>query len=210
MLFAPAQCQGTKLFVSILGVPVKAFVSIAGAERVNDTSLRMKAVDQRGNVLAEVPLTAVGTSGARYFFRFNQPPSTPFILQLHGQIKNKSNFFRVSQKLDRTVPVLLKLSVKDYHTLSRGQTKTMTVQVLRGLNGVHRQSYALSLKDERGYGLISKQFRPVRRGRQGFARIQFTVPADAPKGKTEHIKLILTKVGEKTPVSSLSFSFLLV
>jgi hypothetical protein len=66
------------------------------------------------------------------------------------------------------------------------------------------------LKDGRGYGRVTLKPRPVYRGRKGFAIIKFDVPADAPAGKTENVKISLTRDGEKSPVASLIFSVLLV
>ena len=74
-----------KVVVSVhLDLPAKAFITIAGA--VKSGSLRIKVVDDKGTVHADIRLTAVGTSGVRYFDRFD-PPSGPFNLQLHGQTK---------------------------------------------------------------------------------------------------------------------------
>lgn len=168
-------------------------------------------MDEKGTVRADKPLTAVGTSGVRYFVRFN-PPSGPFKLQLHGQTRKGSSFVRETSNKDKTVPVILKLFYKeDSNILHRGQSSSITIVILRGKTGAKRQMYTLSLKDERGYGSVSRNPRPVYRGRKSIARIKFDVPADAPVGETENVKLYLTRDGKKSPVvASLMFSFLLV
>ena len=167
-------------------------------------------MDEKGSVRANEPVTAVGTSGVRYFVRFS-PPSGPFKLHLHGQTRKGSPFVRETSSKDQTVPVLLKLAYKeDSNILRRGQTTRITVKILRGKTGAASQMYTLSLKDERGYGYVYRSPRPVYRGRQGFAGIKFVVPADAPAGKTESVKLSLTRKGKTSLVASLMFSFLLL
>ena len=204
-------CINIKLsFVLFIGIPAKAFVTIAGAESVKPGSLRMKVVGEKGSIHAYVPMTAVGKTGVRHFVRFH-PPSGPFKLHLYGQTSKGNAFVRESPRKDQTVPVLLKLSYKeDSSILRRGQTTKIMVRILRANTGPSRQKYKLSLKDDRGYGSIYKAPRAVYRGRQGFAGIQLVVPADAPVAKTENVKLSLTRDGETNPVASLVFSFLLV
>ena len=139
------------------------------------------------------------------------PPSGPFKLQLHGQTLKGEAFVRVSSREDQATPVLIKLGYqKDNNILHRGQRKGIAVVIRRGNVGVGKESYELSLKDERGYGKVKRQSRPVRPGRQGFARIEFDVPSDAPAGKLERVELSLSKKGEKTPIASLSFAFLIL
>lgn len=170
--------------------------------------MRIKVLNETGTVHSDVPLTAVGTSGVRHFIRFN-PPTGSFKLQLHGQTVKGNEFVRVSSREDRSTPVLLKLSYKEEsNILRRGQVTRITVLILRGDVGDESVSYTLSLKDERSYGKVARQPRPVRRGRQGFARIEFDVPLDAPAGKLEKVELTLTK--EDETVASLSFTLLLV
>ena len=193
-----------------VGIPAKAFVTIAGAESVKPSSLRMKVVGEKGSMHADEPMTAVGKTGVRYFVRF-KPPSGPFKLHLYGQTLKGSAFVRESSRKDQTVPVLLKLSYKeDSSILRRGQTTKIRVRIMRANTGPARQKYKLSLKDDRGYVSISKPPRAVYRGRQGSAVIQFVVPADAPAAKTENVKVSLTRDGKTNPVASLVFSFLLV
>ena len=200
----------TLCFCIFIGIPAQAFVTIAGAESVKPGSMRMKVVEEKGSIHADVPMTAVGKNGVRYFVRFH-PPSGPFKLHLYGQTSKGSKFVRESPMNDQTVPVLLKLSYKeDSNILHRGQTTKIMVRILRAEVGPETQNYKLSLKDDRDYGSIYKAPRAVYRGRQGFAGIQFVVPADAPVAKTENVKLSLTRDGETNPVASLVFSFLLV
>ena len=198
------------VLVYFLGVKAKTFVTIAGAEIVKPGSLRIKVVGEKGYVHTHAPLTPVGKSGVRYFVRFD-PPSEPFKLQLHGKTLKGNAFVRESSRKDQTVPVLLKLSYKeDSNVLRRGQTTKISVRLLRTNTGRDRQIYKLSLTDDRGYGSIYRHPRAVYRGRQGFAGVQFVVPADAPAAKTENVKLTLTRDGETNSVASLMFSFLLV
>ena len=166
-------------------------------------------MDKSGSIHANQSLTPVGTSGVRYFVRFN-PPSGPFKLQLHGQTLKGKAFVRVSSQEDQATPVLMKLAYKnDANILHRGQRTRITVVIRRGNVGASRESYTLSLKDERGYGKVLRLSRYVRRGRQGFARIEFNVPRDAPVGKLERVVLSLSRSGEKTLLSSLSVAFLI-
>ena len=170
----------------------------------------MKVVDDKGTVHADEPLTAVGTSGVRYFVRFD-PPSGPFKLQLHGQTKKGSSFVRESSRHDQTVPVLMKLIYReDSNIIRRGQENTVVVKIIRGEIGSYWQGYELKLESERGYSATYRSPRFVWRGRDGFVRIKIVVPADAPAGKTENFKLFLTRSGETKPIASLIFSFLLV
>ena len=197
-------------FVLFIGFSAKAFVTIAGAESVKPGSMRIKVVDEKGSIHADVPMTAVGKTGVRYFVRF-KPPSGPFKLHLYGQTSKGNAFVRESSGKDQTVPVLLKLSYKeDSNILRRGQTTKIRVRILRADTDPSRQKYKLNLTDDRDYGSIYKAPRAVYRGREGFAGIQFVVPADAPVAKTENVKLSLTRDGEINPVASLVFSFLLV
>lgn len=192
------------------GFPTKAFVTIAGAEYVTPSSLRIKIVNKRGTVQADEPLIPVGVSGVRYFVRFD-PPSASFRLQLHGQTVKGNKFVRVSSGEFQTKPVLMKLGYMDEpNILHRGHRVRITIAIRRGNVGAESATYTLNLKDERGYGKILRQSRPVRRGRQGFARIEFLVPEHAPVGKAEKVELSLSRKGEKTPVSSLNVSFLIV
>ena len=196
--------------MSFIGFPAKIFVTVAGAESVKPGSLRMKVVDEKSNIHADVPLTAVGKSGVRYFARF-EPPSGPFKLKLHGQTLKGSAFVRESPREDQTVPVLLKLSYQeDSNILLRDKTTKIRVRILRGDIDPSSQKYTLSLTDDRGYGSIYKHPKAVYRGRRGFAWIKFVVPADAPAAKTENVKLVLTREGETNPAASLKFSFLIV
>lgn len=167
-------------------------------------------MDEKGSIHADVPMTAVGKTGVRYFIRFH-PPSGPFKLHLHGQTIKGSAFVRESPREDQTVPVLLKLAYKeDSNILRRGQTTKIRVRILRADTGPDRQEYKLSLTDNRGYGSIYKPPRAVYRARRSTAEIQFVVPADAPAGKTVNVKLSLRRDGETKPVAFLMFSFLLV
>ena len=192
------------------GFPTKAFVTIAGAEYVTPNSLRIKVVDERGAVHADHPLIPVGVSGVRYFVRFS-PPSAPFRLQLHGQTVKDNKFVRVSSSEFQTKSVLMKLGYMDEpNILRRGQRVRITIVIRRGNAGAKSEIYSLNLKDERGYGKVLRQSRAVRRGRQGFARIEFLVPVLAPVGKEEKVEFSLSRKGEKTPLASLNVSFLIV
>lgn len=193
-----------------LGIKAKAFVTIAGVKIVKTDTLRIKVVGEKGCVYAHAHLTPVGKSGVRYFVRFD-PPSGPYKLQLYGKTLKGSAFVRESSRKDQTVPVVLKLSYKeDSNILRRGQTTKISVRILRANTGRDSQKYKLSLTDDRGYGSIYRPPGAVYRGRQGSAEIQFVVPAYAPAAKTENVKLSLTRDGERNPVASLMFSFLLV
>ena len=173
-------------------------------------SLRIKVVEEKGTVGEVNALTAVGTSGVRYFLSFI-PPFGPFKLQLHGQTKHGNSFIRESSSYDQTVPVLLKLSYKeDSNVLRRGQSTIISIKILRGNTGPIKQQYTLSMTDTRSYGHVCGQPRPVYRGRQGFATIKFGVPADAPAATTLNAKISLIRKGETSSVASLMFSFLLV
>jgi hypothetical protein len=172
--------------------------------------MRVKVVSNKGTVHADKPLTAVGTSGVRYFVRFN-PPSGPFKLQLHGQTRKGSLFLRESSKQDQTVPVIMKLIYrKDSNILRRGQNNTIVVKIIRGATGSYWQTYTLGFESKRAYSATYRSPVIVWRGRGGFVRVKVYVPGDAPTGKTENIKLSLTRHKEKTPVDSVPFSFLLV
>ena len=191
------------------GFLAKAFVTVAGAEYVKADSLGIKVVDASGSIRANQSLIPVGTSGVRYFVRFN-PPSGPFKLQLHGQTMRGEAFVRVSSRADQATPVLIKLAYKNNNNiLHRGQRKRIAVVIRRGNVGARKESYKLTLKDKRGYGMVIRQPRPVRRGRQGFARIEFNVPSDAPVGESVGVTLLLDKDEEAAPISSLSVAFLI-
>ena len=173
-------------------------------------SLRIKVVDERGAVQADKPLIPVGVSGVRYFVRFN-PPSAPFKLQLHGQTVKGNKFVRVSSSEFQTKSVLMKLGYMDEsNVLRRGQRVRITVAIRRGNAGAESEIYILNLKDKHGYGKVLRQARAVRRGRQGFARIEFLVPLHLPVGKAEKVELSLSRKREKTPVATLNVSFLIV
>ena len=206
--------RGTRIPVPLdqplQGLPAKVFITIAGAESVKAGSLRIKVVNDKGAVHADKALTAVGTSGVRYFFRFD-PPSGPFKLQVHGQTKKGSSFVRETSRHDQTVPVVMKLSYReDSKIIRRGRENTVVVKIIRGKIGSNRQGYELSLKSERGYSATYRSPKFVWRGRGGFVRIKIVVPADAPAGKTENFKLSLTRADETMHIASLIFSFLLV
>ena len=192
-----------------VGLPAKAFITVAGAASVKSGSLRLKVVNDKGTVHADKPLTAVGTSGVRYFVRFD-PPSGPFKLQLHGQTKKGSSFVRESSSQDQTVPVLLKLMYRDSNILRRGQENSIVVNIIRGMTGGFLQLYTLSVKGERGYSATYRSLSIVWYGGEDLVQIKIDVPADAPAGKTENVKVSLTKFGETSPVASVMFSFLLV
>ena len=193
-----------------LGIPVKVFVTVAGAKWLKAYSLRIKVVEKTGATHADQLLIPVGTSGARYFVKFS-PPTVPFKLVLYGLTPKGNSFKRESPKLDQTVPVLLKYSYKEAsNILHRGQRTKLIVQILRGNTGERAQKYTLKLKDDRGYGTVTRGPRTVYRGRKGFARITFVVPTDAPSGKIVNAELSLIRHGETIPVATLLSSFLLV
>ena len=183
---------------------------MADIKSVKSDSLKIKVEQETGAIHADQPLTAVGTSGARYFAKF-QPPTGPFKLVLSGLTTKGNPFERESSKLDQTVPVLLKMGYKDAsNVLNRGQSTKLMVQILRGNTGGKSQKYTLKLTDNRGYGSVIRAPRAIRRGLKGFARIQFAVPIDAPSGKIVNAKLSLIREGETVPVATLLSSFLLV
>ena len=72
------------------------------------------------------------------------------------------------------------------------------------------ETYTVALKDQRGYGKVMTPVRKVKRGRVGFAQIQFAVPAHAPKGMVEKIEVVLSKEGDMKPVARLFLSLLIV
>lgn len=192
-----------------IGITAATFVTVAGAESVKSSSLRVKVVNKTGTV-ENKPLQPVGTSGVRYIFKF-QPPSGPFKLELHGLTKKGNKFVCTSAREDQAKPVILQLSyTPDSNTLPRGKTARLLVQIRRGNVGKPVEIYTVGLKDQRRYGQVLRPTARVRRGRIGFTWIKFTVPKDAPKGKTVEAEVLLTKRGDTKPTATIFFCQLIV
>ena len=186
------------------------FITVAGAESVISSTLRIKVVGHDDTVHKDKPLRAVGKSGVRYVAQFD-PPSGKYKLELHGRTRKGNQFVRTSLREDQAVPVVLRLSYKpDSNVLRRGKTTTLRMQIRRGDTGDSRETYTVSLKDQSGYGNDKSSTSSVRRGRIGFTTFKVTVPADAPKGKTVNIEVFITKAGEAKPTASFYISLLIV
>lgn len=198
-------------FLNFLGTSTVVFITVAGAESVASESLMLKVVNNDGRVHAEQALRAVGTSGVRYVVRFPSLPLGTFKLQLNGLTKKGNQFVRTSAREDKAAPVILRLSyTPDSNVLPRAKITRLRIQIQRGDVGEPKESYTVSVKDQSGYGEVVRPTVMVRRGRIGFARIAFAVPADAPKGRSVKIEVVLTKEGDEVPTTTLTFSLLIV
>ena len=139
------------------------------------------------------------------------PPSGPFRLELQGKTKKGNAFVRVSARKDRAVSVILRQSYTLYSSiLRRSQTTQLRVQIRRGNTGDGIARYTVSMKDQGGYGRVLTKYVTVRRQRIGFAKIEFRVPTNAPRGKLERVGTYLTKEGTMEIIASLTVTLLLV
>ena len=194
-MHCPALLIATVL--SPTGENIQVVVTVAGAEKIKPSSLKLQIVTEDATVLTERGLTSKG-SGAAHYTCTVKTPTVPFRLKLIGRTKKGSNFERSSRELiEPQTGVMRVYGATNDFTLGVGRPRNESI-ILQIYNaGSKHETFDFTAKGNLGYPI--HWVRPlvvVRPRGTGVAvlRLRATNPADI--GKTE--TLFITAKGRKS------------
>ena len=172
-------------------------ITVAGAEKINKTSLSLDLMSMNGRRLRTAPVIPGGTGDAHFSASFD-PPSVPFRLKLRGTTKKGHIFERYSRNIVHPSHALIRvLYARNEFTIpargsgyvlfvihNNGPTEIFDIKITDRLKLVHQ---------------LRRSSFTVRQGRRSYISVTFKAPSSAVRGKGAEVLATITgRTSKKT------------
>ena len=173
---------------SFVGEKCRIFVTVAGAQYTNASSLTIRLIDEKGDTLKKgIKLRPIGKTGTLFESLF-YPPVEKYRLVLEGKTRSGNDFTRVSRKEDQARYILLRVLYGQNHFSVIPGKKFL---LLAGLHNTGRTEYfKVRAYSDSGIAKVVRSRVMSRKGRMGFIVVTFTPTKSSKPGQTASIILM--------------------